>query len=641
MRTCTTAVVATLLLTAVPANAQTERILSYDSDIVVNTDGSMTVTETIKVRATADEIKRGIYRDFPIRYTGRYATRMTVPFRIVRVLRDGRPESYHTQNKDPYIRVYMGRKNVFLRPGEYTYTLTYQTDRQLGFFDDHDELYWNVTGTQWGFPIDRVSASVTLPLGTPRERIRVEGYTGPEGAKGQDYTADVDATGRAVFGTTRPLGRGEGLTIVISFPKGIVVEPTGSQKLQYLFMDNTAVAVGAAGLVIVLLYYLIAWHVIGRDPAKGVIIPLFEPPEGLSPAAVRYINRMGYDNKCFAAALVDMAVKGHITIANDDGDYTILRTDNSTQDLTQEEDNILKELLGSREAIELDRKHHQRFQTTVKAIKSVLSDSYVGEYFFSNTTWFVIGMGLSVLVLGGVAAASFLVQGNPVVGFLSVWLAFWSIGLFFLLRQIVASWRAVRAGIGGSLGKIGAAVILTVFAVPFCIGEVIVMGVLVSMTSILLLPPLIVIGAVNAWFYRLLKRPTLRGREVMDRVEGFGMYLGTAEQSQLEFAHRPERTPELFEKYLPYALALDVENTWAESFSDVLVRAGEGGGPYTPTWYSGVGWSTLGAGGFANAAGNSLTSALSSAGTAPSSSSGSGGGGSSGGGGGGGGGGGW
>ena len=124
----------------------------------------------------------------------------------------------------------------------------------------------------------------------------------------------------------------------------------------------------------------------------------------------------------------------------------------------------------------------------------------------------------------------------------------------------------------------------------------------------------------------------------MDQVEGFGMYLGTAEQSQLEFAHRPERTPELFEKYLPYALALDVENTWAESFSDVLARVGEGGQLYTPTWYRGAGWTTLGATGFVAAAAGSLSGALSSAGTAPGSSSGSGGGGSSGGGGGGGGG---
>ena len=224
---------------------------------------------------------------------------------------------------------------------------------------------------------------------------------------------------------------------------------------------------------------------------------------------------------------------------------------------------------------------------------------------------------------------------------LSLWLSLWSIGVFALVRQMVAAWQAVLSGAGGRLGKTGSAVVLTIFAVPFCIAEVVVMGILVAATSILLLPPLIVIGAANVWFYRLLKRPTAGGRKVMDQVEGFGMYLGTAEQSQLAYAHPPERTPELFERYLPYALALDVENAWAESFSEVLARAGEGGQPYTPTWCRGTGWTTLGPAGFAAAAADSLTGALSSAGTAPGSTSGAGGGGSSGGGGGGGGGGGW
>ena len=641
MRTCTVAVATTLLLVAIPAAGQTEHILSYDSDIVVSADGSLTVTETIRARATGNEIKRGIYRDFPVRYAGRYATRMTVPFEVVRVLRDGQPESYHTEDGDPYRRVYIGRKNVFLKPGEYTYTLTYRTNRQIGFFDDHDELYWNVTGTKWAFPIDRASASVTLPSGTPREQIRVEGYTGPKGAKAQNYAAEVDATGTAIVHTTRPLGKEEGLTIVVSFPKGIVVEPTGTQNLYYLFMDNPAVTVGVAGLVVVLAYYILAWYLVGRDPAKGVIIPLFEPPEGLSPAAVRYVNRMGYDTKCFAAAVVDMAVKGHITIANDDDDYTLDRTDDGKEDLSREEGEILKELLETRKSIELDKRHHHPFQAAVKAIKSVLSDNYVGKYFFSNTKWFVFGAALSVLTLGGVALASFLTRDDPAVGFLSLWLSLWSIGVFALVRQMVAAWRAVLSGAGERLGKTSSAVMLTVFAVLFCIAEVVVMGFLVAMTSIMLLPPLIVIGALNVWFYRLLKRPTVGGRNVMDQVDGFGMYLGTAEQSQLAYAHSPERTPELFERYLPYALALDVENVWAESFSDVLARAGEGGEPYTPTWYRGVGWATLGATGFAAAAADSLTGALSSAGTSPGSSSGSGGGGSSGGGGGGGGGGGW
>ncbi|KPK84794.1 MAG: hypothetical protein AMJ81_04815, partial [Phycisphaerae bacterium SM23_33] len=202
----------------------------------------------------------------------------------------------------------------------------------------------------------------------------------------------------------------------------------------------------------------------------------------------------------------------------------------------------------------------------------------------------------------------------------------------------------VRPGKGGRWGKTGSAAFLTLFAVPFCIGEVVVLGILVGMTSIWLLPVLLLLGLANVRFHHLLKRPTIQGRKLMDQIEGFRMYLSAAEKDRLEYAAplagAPKRTPQLFEKFLPYALALDVENGWAEQFSDVLARAGVAGAAYSPAWYRGTSFSSLGAGGFATAVGGSLSSALSSASTSPSG-SGAGGGGSSGGGGGGGGGGGW
>jgi len=146
----------------------------------------------------------------------------------------------------------------------------------------------------------------------------------------------------------------------------------------------------------------------------------------------------------------------------------------------------------------------------------------------------------------------------------------------------------------------------------------------------------------NAWFYQLLKQPTREGRKVMDQIEGFRMYLATAEGETIAAAKAPAKTPELFEKYLPYALALGVENRWAEQFEDVLAAAAsDPQRGYRPSWYHGSHIGAFSAGALAGSIGNSFSSALSSAATPPGSSSGSGGGGSSGGGGGGGGGGGW
>jgi uncharacterized membrane protein len=154
---------------------------------------------------------------------------------------------------------------------------------------------------------------------------------------------------------------------------------------------------------------------------------------------------------------------------------------------------------------------------------------------------------------------------------------------------------------------------------------------------------LIVGGAAAYVFYHLLKAPTLAGARIRDQVDGFRIFLDTAEKDRLERLNPPAVTPQVFEKFLPYAIALDCENSWSRKFEQEAAAAGmapqQGG--YVPIWYSGSSFGRLGTAGFASALGASMAIAAASASTAPGSSSGSGGGGFSGGGGGGGGGGGW
>ncbi|MBW2690271.1 MAG: DUF2207 domain-containing protein, partial [Deltaproteobacteria bacterium] len=226
-----------LLLALVPSAMAKERILSFHSDIEIFADSSMQVTETIRVRSEKKEIKRGIYRDFPTDYKDRFGNRYRVDFEVVEVTRDGRPDGWHTKAEGKGVRVYMGRKDDYLDSGDYTYMLTYRTNRQLGFFDDHDELYWNVTGNHWSFPIEEVSARVILPAGIRAEQLVPEAYTGPLGATGRDYRATVDVDGSVRFETTRTFKRGEGLTIVVSWPKGFVHEPTRREEVNFLLRD--------------------------------------------------------------------------------------------------------------------------------------------------------------------------------------------------------------------------------------------------------------------------------------------------------------------------------------------------------------------------------------------------------------------
>jgi uncharacterized membrane protein len=148
------------------------------------------------------------------------------------------------------------------------------------------------------------------------------------------------------------------------------------------------------------------------------------------------------------------------------------------------------------------------------------------------------------------------------------------------------------------------------------------------------------IGA-NILFHYLMKAPTRTGRALLDQVEGFKQYFLAVERDPLQRLSEPEVTPELFEKYLPYAVALGVEKAWSARFAAALAQAGKAPADYAPNWYVGSDLASLGAAGFASTLGSALSSAVASASSAPGSSSGGGGGGSSGGGGGGGGGGGW
>ncbi|MCJ7543049.1 MAG: DUF2207 domain-containing protein [Phycisphaerae bacterium] len=636
-----------VLAASAATSAADERILAFHSDITVAADGGITVSETIKVRCENDRIRHGIYRDFPVRYAGGWFTQRTVPFEMLEACRDGQPERFRIENKGRYKRVYLGREKVTLQPGVYTYVLTYRTSRQLGFFPDHDELYWNVTGNEWSFPIDQASVTVILPLQIPRSQMTLGAYTGPEGARGEAYTADVNQGGQVTFRTTRLLARKEGLTIVVSWPSGIIPPPAQAHELRHFVMDNPALVAGLLGLAVVLGYYLLAWAAVGRDPERGVVIPLFEPPKDLCPAAVRYVWRMGYDAACFAAACVSMAVKGFMQIEGDKRDYRFIRRDDGDASrLSPPEQRAAELLFRGGSPLPVARQYWQDFQGARDAVKKSLHGEYENKLFVTNTGWFAGGVVLSVLTLGGMALAAWWAQREPVVPFLMLWLTGWTFGTGALLWQVAQAWRRASSGSGGRALSMASPVGLTLVSVPFVAAEIVVMGVLASMTSLLLVPILVAIALLNVLFFTRLKRPTTEGRAVLDRIEGFQMYLQTAEDGMLRGAARPPaKSVELFERYLPYALALGCENAWATKFATVLAAAAVGAagtaGAYAPLWYHGSHWSASRPADFASTLSASLVGALSLASTAPGSSSGSGGGGSSGGGGGGGGGGGW
>ncbi len=267
-------VLACFLLAAVvcPLSAQDEtndeRILAYDSQITLHDDGSLVVAETIKVRALGHQIIHGIYRDFPTHYKDHQGKNYNVPFEVMNVMRDGTPEPFHVEGIHNGKRVVIGRKGAVLAPGEYVYQITYQTARQIGFFPDHDELYWNVTGNGWPFPIDHATATVTLPAAIPRRVVETYGYTGPEGYTGRDFKASKLANDDLFFETKATLNPHDGFTIVAWWDKGYMQQPSTDEERYFWIQDNAASLVGYIGLGLILIYQLITWLMVGRRSAR-------------------------------------------------------------------------------------------------------------------------------------------------------------------------------------------------------------------------------------------------------------------------------------------------------------------------------------------------------------------------------------
>jgi uncharacterized membrane protein YgcG len=594
-----------------------ERILSFDQTITVQSDGSLSVREIIRVRAEGRSIRRGIYRDFPTIYPAADGRQIVVGFAFESALRDGQDEPWRTEPRGNGIRVYLGSASVMLPQGEHTYELAYRTDRQMGFFADHDELYWNVTGNGWDFAIDRATARVVLPANIPASDIKLEAYTGAQGGKGNNYTASLD-NGAPLFATTRALNAREGLTIVAMWPKGFITaaveesvpaasgpranpgydfardagaapSPSGRSPIEgFLNRDlpknNLPAFLGLFALAALLLYYYRIWLKVGRDPPSRITIPEYESPKGQSPASMRYLMRMGYDDECFAAAVLSLAVKGHLRIHEDAGILGFGKTFTLTKEagakpLSADEEQLLLNLFADGGTLVLKQENHERISEARTNHRLSLKERYTSGFFSINGGWHVLGIALSILL----ALPALLLPGKT------------------------EAWPAWH------------------FMTP--------VGWFTLFTVLLML-------VANGVFGKLLKAPTVAGQAAMDHIRGFKMYMEVAEGDALKRMKTPPPplTPELFESYLPAALALGVDQKWAERFAEVLnVQAPN----YAPAWYAGSGWDINRMGSFSSDLGTSLSSAISSSSTAPGSSSGGGGGGSSGGGGGGGGGGGW
>jgi uncharacterized membrane protein YgcG len=394
------------LLALPPAAAADERILGFDSNLAIQADGSLLVTETIRVRAEGQQIRRGIYRDFPTRYQDRYGNRVRVDFELLGVERDGRSEPSFTERLANGVRINTGNDDFLPTPGEFTFTIRYRTSRQLGFFADHDELYWNVTGLGWSFPIDEVHAKVLLPSNVASTSFTLDGYTGRYGGRAKDYEARSDEPGVALFQTTRTLAPGEGLTIAVGFPKGVIHEPTGTERFGWLLRDNRGVLVALAGLVLLGLFYVRGWMKAGRDPSAGPVFPHYQPPPGFAPGELRMMRRMSNDQLCFSADVVDMAVRGFLEIHqgdSKDGWRLVRKPHASLEPLAASQRTLAARLFKDSDNVLLKNSEATLVRSALAAHAAEMAKRLKPRFYKSNTRTVLTGVMLSLLV--GLVAA--------------------------------------------------------------------------------------------------------------------------------------------------------------------------------------------------------------------------------------------
>jgi hypothetical protein len=593
-----------------------ERIRSFHSEITVLPDASLFVRETIRVRAAQRGIKHGIYRDFPTRFRSSEGIWFNVPFSLTEVLRDGKPEPWQTKERENGIRAYIGDADLLLEPGEYAYTIAYRTDRQLGFFNDHVELVWNVTGYEWTLPIDEVEARVVLPQGV--SGVSLEVSTGVRGSKEREAAASWGGEAGASFRATRPFQPGEGLAVTVKWPKGFVREPAEPQLWWWYFLgSNRSAVAGLAGLLLVLTYYILVGRQVARDPERGVIVPRGEVPEGLSPAAIRVVRTGKCDERALAATLVQMAIKGFLVIEERGGKFTLRRGEAGRAVLAPEEALVANDLSLERvEQVGIESANNALVGGAVNGLKNFLRASLERFYLLRNREFLLPGVALSVIVLG---ATLTLEPGlrSFTRGLTAMLLFFWTIGVSLLVIQIEYRWHDVLLRRGHRRDTLYHAASITVFAIPFLIAEIVGLGLIIWLGSYSYGVVLLGVAFLNAHFHYLFKAPASVGRRLLDRIEGFEVWLAAAETDGM-CRFGPEPSPEVYERFLPYAIALDREVQWSLQCAVVLARGGEGGRGYQPAWCRS---DSAVAGGSpapcAKALGDALSSAIASSAVAP------------------------
>jgi hypothetical protein len=508
---------AVLSFLTLPLTAKERRLLKFYSNIDVLADSSVEVTENITFQFIGGPWQ-GIYRTIPVEYAAPAGLNYSLFVDVKRIAdEDGRKLRYETSRERQYLKlkIYLPNADNSTR----TISIEYRVSDALRFFDEHDELYWNVTGDEWPISIGEAGAHISLPGGA--SGIRANVFTGANRATGRNAVAEISGN-RVDVHTTSPLAMHEGLTVAVAFDKGAVQEPSTFSRFVRGLRSNWPLALPI--LAFLLMFWW--WWTRGRDPRLRPIAAQYEPPDKLTPGEVGTLVDNSVDMRDITASIVDLAVRGYLVIEEQKKDH-LLGLTHSTEylfhrkkpasewaSLKAHEQDLLGGLFSGGTAgdtVSLTDLHN-RFYTSIAGIKNDIFGSLVGLGYYARrpdsvrSGYLVLGIVVGFILIGG------------------------------------GSWLSRNLGMA---------------PLPFLIAGV--------LTAVIL--------CAFGWF---MPARTRSGAEALEKVLGFEDFLNHVEAERF---NRMIKTPDMFEKFLPFAMALGVEKNWSKAFQNIYTQP--------PAWYQG------------------------------------------------------
>ena len=549
----------------------------FRSDVTVKQDASLEVREDITLDSGGRYYRYGFVRNLPIgsedrwdpKYVGEYKKDNGIRVKILEVREDGNPIQFEQGQGYGYSQLRIGAKNVPLKAGEHRYIIRYSVTGALNPGTTADTLYWNSNGHERDVPIGEAILSVYLPAGVSATDAGVEARVGGRGVSyGRRADTELqridDAAGAITYRATN-VGPRQSLSVAVTWPAGYVHAP----KFSFLSEDQRLLAAPA----LLFVFYLIAWLRIGPEPKPGTVVTRYEPPDGLSAAAVRYAVTTGSDGRSFAAVIAALATRGCLRVEPNDGKYKLSRlmSDRAMEaKLAPEEKRVLTMLFEDGPEIVLTPSLEQRntAQNTryVAGIQQELGTRLDGLYFTRHAGVIALGVVATALAALWLAATA---EGRDTSGavFLTMWVLFAGlmIGLLFELAFLPACKTALRSGGWLKLLPGAAAVSVFVAVIVYMLRE---LAAGVSPAFAIMVAAMLVVNL--AWGPQL-KRRTLQGRQILDQIAGFRLFLEKVEQDRLDKLNSAGEPPEMLDEHLPYAIALEVREAWGDHLAQTFL----------------------------------------------------------------------